>query len=289
MRGRDHAPARPRCDRPRLERLLRPASSRVRDRPACTAGASDGDSGGARRAPPCAASCPRRRGRRATRAARTRQAARAPKSPAARRARHGARPGRSRAARSARSRAAWGDGGAEHVLDLVPAVAASAEALRGRPHLGRIIIGELRRDDLVDRRCSRGFTSRPSTITVSASVSSSGWAARISSARSSGSAGSSARVASSGSGDRWDAERQANVAVLVDGRRSLERFVLRRRRAAQLEHARVVGRLGGGAFAQRQPHAPLVAEIEHVPDPLAAAEAEFGDRDIGGARRPRPA
>jgi hypothetical protein len=45
-----------------------------------------------------------------------------------------------------------GHGCAEHVQDLVASVAQPAQSLRGGPHRRRIIFGELRGDDLVERQ-----------------------------------------------------------------------------------------------------------------------------------------
>ena len=124
----------------------------------------------------------------------------------------------------------------------------------------------------------RGFISCPSTSTVSASVSSSGWAAAISSARSSGSFGSSNWVRrrdrrSAGSRTRVPSGQPRPVAVIEPHTAA----------AACLEaRARGVIAAGGDPLANRQPDAPLVAEVEHVRDPLADAQVELGDRHVGG-------
>ena len=43
----------------------------------------------------------------------------------------------------------------------------------------------------------------------------------------------------------------------------------------------MVARLGGDALAYRQADAPLIAEVEHVADSLAALKVELGERDVG--------
>lgn len=58
----------------------------------------------------------------------------------------------------------------------------------------------------------------------------------------------------------------------------VDRRVLRRRSSADLQDARMVDGVGGDALEQRQAHAPVVAEIEHVAEPLPDVQSEFGDR-----------
>ena len=69
----------------------------------------------------------------------------------------------------------------------------------------------------------------------------------------------------------------------------VDRGVLRRWRAAELQHPGVIARVGDDPLAHRQAHPPLVAEVEDVADPLTDADAEFGDRDVrcrdAGVRR----
>src|SRR5215211_7368837 len=118
-------------------------------------------------------------------------------------------------------------------------------------------------------------------LTVSRSVSSSGWAARISSARSWGSA-RLRPAASSGpsSGGMANASRRSRSVPDVLALSVIDGGVLRGWRAAELQHARVIAGVGVDPLAHGQAHAPVVAEVEHVADPLPNAEPELGDRDV---------
>src|SRR5690349_14018786 len=95
----------------------------------------------------------------------------------------------------------------------------------------------------------------------------SGCAAAISSARPSASRGSTHWVSSPGSaiGGIANTSRRSRSAVMS----VVERRVLRRRRTATLQHARMVAGVRGGPLTYRQADAPLVAEVEHIADPLA--------------------